>query len=243
MQEQIKLIVEYQEIDKNLKAIEDELNGSEEAKKYLVARKFLSTVKESLEALEKKAQAVTENYNAKIKELEKQVESLNEYEKAIDACENEAELEKLKKKFKDACSKISVLEQAVENYSKEMSELYKEYGKLGQQNRAMRAQYDEFAPKLEELKNSKKEEVASLKAKLKTLEEKIDKTLMERYSIRRKDKKFPIVFGLDLSKKMAYCPFCATSLTISFMEELGSHAIKECESCHRLIYGYEPNKK
>lgn len=243
MQEQTKLIVEYQEIDKNLKAIEDELNGSEEAKKYFVARKFLSTVKESLEALETKANTLTESYNQKVKELESEFESIKEYEKAVETCENEAELEYLKKKFKDACSKISSLEQAIETFSKEMSELYKEYGKLGQQNRAMRAQYDEFAPKLEELKNSKKEEVSSLKAKLKALESKIDSVLMEKYAVRRKDKKFPIVFGLDLSKKMAYCPFCATAVSISFMEELGSGAIKECESCHRLIYGYEPNKK
>lgn len=243
MQEQTKLIVQYQEIDKNLKAIEDELNGSEEAKKYFVARKFLSTVKDALSDLESKAQTLTESYNAKVKEFEKQLESVKEYEKAVETCENETELEYLKKKFSDACAKISSLEQAIENYSKEMSELYKEYGKLGQQNRAMRAQYDEFAPKLEELKNSKKEEVSKLKAELKSLEEKIDKALMERYAIRRKDKKFPIVFGLDLSKKMAYCPFCATSLSISFMEELGSHAIKECESCHRLIYGFEPTKK
>ena len=33
MQENTKLIVEYQELHKNLKAIEDELNGSEVAKK------------------------------------------------------------------------------------------------------------------------------------------------------------------------------------------------------------------
>ena len=37
MQQQTKLIVEYQEIDKNLKAIEDEVNGSEVSKKYAVS--------------------------------------------------------------------------------------------------------------------------------------------------------------------------------------------------------------
>ena len=122
---------------------------------------------------------------------------------------------------------------------KRMLELYKEYGKLGQQNRVMKAQFDEFAPKLEELKNSKKEEVQKLKSELKKLEQKIDSTLMEKYIVRRKDKKFPIVFGLDLSKKMNYCPFCATSFSISFFEELSAGNIKECESCHRLIYGFE----
>ncbi|MBQ3235188.1 MAG: hypothetical protein IJA97_03405 [Clostridia bacterium] len=243
MSEQTKLIVEYQEIDKNLKAIEDEVNGSEEAKKYLSARKFLSTVKENLSELEAKAQAVTENYNRAIADFEKYLATAKEYEKTVETCENEEELEYLKKKFADVCAQIAQMEQTISAISKEMADLYKEYGKLGQTNKVMRAQYDEYAPKLEELKNSKKEEVAKLKAQLKKLEEQIDKTLMEKYAVRRKDKKFPIVFGLDLSKKLNYCPFCATSMPVSFMEELSLGAIKECESCHRLIYGFEPNKK
>lgn len=243
MSEQTKFIVEYQEIDKNLKAIEDEVNGSEEAKKYLSARKFLSTVKDSLSELESKAQTLTENYNKAVSDFEKYVATAKEYEKTVETCENEEELEYLKKKFSEVCALISQTEQAVSALSKEMADLYNEYGKLGKTNKAMRAQYDEYAPKLEELKNSKKEEVSRLKAELKKLEDKIDKTLMEKYNVRRKDKKFPIVFGLDLSKKLNYCPFCATSMPVSFMEELSLGAIKECESCHRLIYGYDGTKK
>ena len=242
MQEQTKLIVEYQEIDKNLKAIEDEVNGSEVAKKYLVARKFLSTVKDSLSELDKKAQVATENYNLAVKELESLITSAKELEKSLDGCETEEEIEYLKKKYSDINSKISATEQNVNALNKEMTELYNEYKNLGQKNTVMKAQYQEFKPKYEELKNSKKDEVQKLKAELKALEEKIDKTLMEKYSVRRKDKKFPIVFGLDLTKKMNYCPFCATSMPINFIEELSSGEIKECESCHRLIYGYDGKK-
>lgn len=242
MQENTKLIVEYQELDKNLKAIEDELNGSEVAKKYLVARKFLSTVKESLSDLDKKAQVATDSYNASVKELESLVISAKELESSLDGCETEEEIEYLKKKYQDASAKISIAEQKVNALSKEMTDLYNEYRKLGQQNKVMKEQYDEFAPKLDELKNSKKDEVQKLRAELKALEGKIDKTLMEKYLTRRKDKKFPIVFGLDLSKKLNYCPFCATSMPMTFMEELSSGEIKECESCHRLIYGFEGKK-
>lgn len=242
MQEQTKLIVEYQEIDKNLKAIEDEVNGSDVAKKYLVARKFLSTVKDSLSELDKKAQVATENYNLAVKELESLISSAKELENSLDGCETEEEVEYLKKKYQDASAKISLVEQKVNALNKEMTDLYNEYRKLGQQNKAMKDQYDEYAPKLEELKNSKKDEVQKLKTELKSLEDKIDKALMEKYAIRRKDKKFPIVFGLDLSKKMNYCPSCATSMAMNFIEELSSGEIKECESCHKLIYGFESKK-
>ncbi len=242
MTEQTKLIVEYQEIDKNLKAIEDELNGSDVAKKYLVARKFLSSVKETLSELDKKAQSLTDGFNLAVSELESSIKSAEELGSTVENCQSEEELEYFKKKYSSACDKVNACQQKVDALSKEMAELYKEYGKLGQQNRIMKAQFDEFAPKLEELKNSKKEEVQKLKSQLKKLEEKIDSVLMEKYTIRRKDKKFPIVFGLDFSKKMNYCPFCATSLPISFIEDLGLGNIKECESCHRLIYGFEPKK-
>lgn len=241
MSEQTKLIVKYQEIDKNLKAIEDELNGSDVAKKYLVARKFLSTVKETLLELDKKAKSLTDAFNLAVSELEKSMKDAEELGATVENCQTEEELEYFKKKYSALADKVNENNQKVEAISKDMAELYKEYGKLGQQNRVMKTQFDEFAPKLEELKNSKKEEVQKLKSELKKLEQKIDSTLMEKYIVRRKDKKFPIVFGLDLSKKMNYCPFCATSFSISFFEELSAGNIKECESCHRLIYGFEDN--
>ncbi len=242
MEQQTKFIVDYQEIDKKLKAVEDELNGSEEAKKYFTAYKFLSTVKDKLLELDKKAQVATDNYNSAISEIESLVKSAKEFEKSLETCETEDEVEYLKKKCFEVNDKISLAEQKANALSKEMNELYNEYKKLGQANNEMKAQYAEYKPKLDELKNSKKEEVQKLKAELKQLEDKIEKSLMEKYQTRRKDKKFPIVFGLDLSKKMNYCPFCATSMPINFMEELSSGVIKECESCHRLIYGYESKK-
>ena len=79
MEQQTKFIVEYQEIDKNLKAIEDELNGSEEAKKYFTAYKFLSTVKDKLLELDQKAQVATDNYNLAIAELESLAEDFMEF--------------------------------------------------------------------------------------------------------------------------------------------------------------------
>ena len=243
MQEQTKYIVNYQEIDKDLKALEDQINGSDEAKKYYTARKFLSTVEESLTDLDKRAQFAIENYNASVSEFESLLKEVKEYEKAVDGCQDEGELEYLKKKFSDALDKINQAQQKVENASKTMADLYKEYSKLGSQNKVMMAQYKEFKPKYEELKNSKLQEINALKAKLKEIEGKIDSALMEKYMVRRKDKKFPVVFGLDLDKKLNYCPFCATQMPMNFMEELNSGVIKECESCHRLIYGFTTTKK
>ena len=83
MQKQAQLIVKYQETDKKLKLIEDELNGSEDAKKFFTARKFLQTVKEKLAELDQKAKVLTDNYNALLSEAKSLELSAKSYEDKI----------------------------------------------------------------------------------------------------------------------------------------------------------------
>ena len=59
--------MEYQEVDKGLKAIEDLLKNSEEFKKYALARKFLKTVNDTKAQIEEKAKALV-SLSARLKE-------------------------------------------------------------------------------------------------------------------------------------------------------------------------------
>ena len=96
---QAKLLVKYQEIDKKLKLLEDELNGSEEIKKFVTARKFLQLAKEKLPELDQRAKVLTDAYNFAITEannLENQVKGL---EKKALSCDNEEELIAFKKQL------------------------------------------------------------------------------------------------------------------------------------------------
>ena len=241
MQNQAKLIVKYQEIDKKLKMIEDELNGSEEAKKFFTARKFLQTVKDKLAELDQRAKVATDSYNLafnEVKNLEKQIKAC---EDAVLSCETEEELNALKKKLDDLKAKVSANEQKVDANLKEMNELYKEYADLGRKNAEMKAVYSEFGPKVQELKSAKDKEMEEIKAELNKIAKDINQEIMTKYLSRRKDKKFPIVFGVDLSKNAYYCPRCATQLFAGVVSELRQGEIKECETCHMLIYGKEGN--
>ena len=67
MKKDIEKLVNYQEVDKELKVLEDELRKSDEAQKFLTARKFLSTVNDSLAALENKAKVIVDSYNLTMK--------------------------------------------------------------------------------------------------------------------------------------------------------------------------------
>ena len=54
----LQAILNYQEVDKELYAIERELAGSEERKEYVKMKKFLEAAPEKLDALDAKANAL-----------------------------------------------------------------------------------------------------------------------------------------------------------------------------------------
>ena len=75
----IQELLQYQETDGKLKAIEQELSTSEERKKYMTARKFLEKAPEKLDALDAKANELKHIFDqlvAKYKEIE---DTIQEY--------------------------------------------------------------------------------------------------------------------------------------------------------------------
>ena len=135
--------------------------------------------------------------------------------------------------------KNTIISHKINNISKDMDELLKEFNKLRSATKQMQAQYNEYGPKFKALKESKDKEMNALKDKLLKLKDGIDDSLMEKYMIRRNDKKFPIIYGVDISKGSVYCPACATGMSINAVNELATGGIKECETCRKLLYVIE----
>lgn len=239
MNKNIEKLVNYQEVDKELKVLEDELRKSDETQKFLTAKKFLSTVNETLSGLENKAKVIIDSYNLAMAEIEKLNNIAEESSSTIDSCESENELNYFKKKFQATIDAISNLETKIASLSKEMDEILKEFNKLRVANKQMKAQYDEYGPKFKALKDTKDAEMKVLKDKLDKLKVGIDPVLMEKYQTRRNDKKFPIIYGVDISSGSAYCPACATGMSLTQINELGSGEVKECETCRKLLYALD----
>lgn len=239
MDKNIEKLVNYQEVDKELKVLEDEVRKSDESQKYLTAKKFLSTVNDSLSALESKAKVIVDSYNLAMTEIEKLKKTAEESSSTIDSCESENELNYFKKKFQSTIDAISNLEGKINSLSKEMDDVLKEFNKLRVATKQMKAQYEEYGPKFKALKDSKDAEMNKLKVKLEKLKADIDPVLMDKYQTRRNDKKFPIIYGVDISTNSVYCPACATEMSLSQKNELASGEIKECETCRKLLYALE----
>ena len=240
---QAQLLVKYQEVDKKLKQVEDEFNSNDAVKKFVGSTRALEQIKEKLPEIDQRAKALTEAYNFAITEagkLDKQVKGI---EKKALSCESEEELIALKKQLDDVKAKVAQNDQKIEETVKAMNELYKEYAELGKKNAEMVAVRKEFGPKAQASKVEFDKKKAEIRAELEKIAKDIDKELMNKYLLKRKDKKFPIVFGLDLTKNSSHCPRCATQLFSGFVSDLRQGKILECESCRMLIYGDDGSVK
>ena len=235
MENQIKLLVEYQTYDGQLKAIDDKFLQSEEYKKYFYAKKFLSTVKDSLANLDVKAKLLNDNYKGKSNEVLKLNGEILKCSEKVESCKTDEELEVLQKELQLLISTLEKLEGEIKQIAKETDDVLKELVRLGKETAENKANYKTYGEKCQQIKVENAQEVEKLKTKLEDIKKGIDPKLMSVYSARRSDKKFPIIYEVNIDKN-SYCPACATGLSITAIDELQKGGIKVCETCGKLLY-------
>ena len=141
MNKQIEMILAYQEIDKQLKVLEDELLKNEDTQKFFSAKKFLNTVNETLSNLENKAKTIVDSYNSALAEAKKLQNEVEVYTNAVETCEDEDSLNKLKQKYKNTCDLITSTENKINSLTKDMDALLKEFNQLRAKTKEMKVQW------------------------------------------------------------------------------------------------------
>ena len=229
----IKSLLEYQNVDAELREIEVSLKQSEERKKASSAKNFLNGANESVAKLDQRAEELASKYNASLHLLSKLEEEASEYEDISDM--DEDQLSYVKKKAQALTEEINNLTHAIDGLAKEIESVLKEFAQLKADIKRAKAQYSEYGPKYNELKASKEGEISKIQARLKKLESSIDAEILDKYKQRRNDKIFPVLNEAKEMSKHAYCR-CGTELSLTDYGNLKNGSIVECDSCHRLLY-------
>lgn len=228
----VQQLLKYQEVDEQLKAIEDALKSSDEFQKYAKATKFLKTVDESRAQYEDRSGALMSAYNDKQDELAKIVSEINEISSMLDGDSEEKEVEFLSKRVADLQKMLQSLDVQIQKLESDIKEVLSQYSNLAKKTKEYMSQRKEFGEKYEELKAQKDEERKKITSELATLEKGIPAELMKIYKDKRKDGKFKIVCKVEGD----YCTSCNTELFTADKEKLKKNKIIECPNCHKLIY-------
>ena len=232
----LEKLMEYQEVDKELKAIEDSLKASADYKKLAQATKFLRTVGDTKAQIEDRAKAL---YSLAA-ELENTYALLLEEQHEFDESDSAQELSTvsyLKKKSQELSRKFSALEAEINKLNQEIVDLTAQYKKLSANTKAMMEQREKSKEGYEALVKEKEAEKESITKRLKEIAKDIPKEYMEKYLEKRKDNKFPICYEIEINPKgSVHCTACGTEFSALQLTNLKQKGFIECENCRKLIF-------
>ena len=230
----INALLKYQEIDAEIKRIDDELSASEEKKKTAQAKKFVDTVSEKLGAIEQKAESLFNYFKEQEEKINKLNEAIAEFKTIIDSCttEDETEYDYYKKEMQKYVGKVKAIETELNQLKDDINETIQSYKTLQKSNNNAVAQYKEYAPLYKKLKAEKDKEKAEKEKQLFEAEKDVGADLLALYKTKRKDKIFPVV----VKAEGKVCGYCRTGLSMSAESTLNRNGYVECEACHRILY-------
>ena len=72
----------------------------------------------------------------------------------------------------------------------------------------------------------------SIEGELSKIAKKIPAELLEKYTLKRKEKLFPVVCEVQGNR----CPQCGIELSVSEISKLADGSFVECDSCRRVLF-------
>lgn len=226
-----KELLEYQEVDAELRKIEQELSVSEERKKYMQAKKFMETAGEKLEAQDKRAcdlKALAQKFAAEFEEISK---AISEYSELDEMVASGGDISFYKKNVQSLVDRLRMLKSEIAKLTENIEAAVEEYQKMKKQTISMQKQYKEYSEKFKEVKNARAEEVKEISKKLEKIGSKIPEEILTRYQAKRKERIFPVVAPLTNGRCI-----CGMDFAIAQQGALSGGGVIECEHCHRFIY-------
>ena len=231
----IEKLLAYQAEDAKLFEIEKKLNESDARKKGIQATRFLRSVSDTLASIEAKVQELNSAYEAAQSELQKVDEESEEFKTIAKNVIDEEEISYLKTRASKLAKTLDELLRKIQKLEQDMNELATQYTKLKKDTVAYQEQYEKSGAEYAKLKEASAPARKAIEEKLKELAAEIPSNVMEKYTEKRKDKQFPIVYKITAKDK--HCTACGTELSLKQLDELKQKDnVFECENCRKLLF-------
>ena len=229
----IEELLQYQEADGKMRAIELEIAGTEERKKYMTARKFMEKAPEKLDSLEAKALELKHLFEQLEKKHAEIADTLRDYEN-LDEMVGDAggEISFYKKSATQIADSLRALKAEIGKLTSQIEAASAEYQAAKTQTIAMQRQYKEYKEKYAKIKEAKAPQIAEVEKELAAISKKIPAQALEKYKAKRKEKLYPVVCEVTGNR----CPQCGMELSIAELSKLSDGTFIECDSCRRILF-------
>ena len=229
------VLLEYQDIDVKITAIQAKLMKSKIRAELLKKRKYLVDSQDVLKRLEAEAGEIRINVDTVVHKHENAIIRLTEIENIVNDEKEQLrirEVEHIVHEQQDLSSALGKLE-------KELAAIVNRLDKIESDIRIMAGKYPTIKKEYATLKAEYDKELAIVKGESKPFEEKlqelekdINKVSISRYKSAKRKHKHPIV---PVTNKM--CKGCNMDLPYVVLKKIKeSDVLLECENCGRLLY-------
>ena len=226
-------LLQYQEADGRLRAVEQEISSTEERKKYMTARKFLEKAPEKLDALDAKAAELRHVFELLEKKYAEIADTIKDYENLDEMIDEQGgEISFYKKNASQIADNLRALKAEINKLVAQIESASADYQTAKKQTIAMQKQYKEYKVKYTEVKESRAADIRKIEGELELIAQKVPKGVLEKYKAKRKEKLFPVVCEVSGNR----CPQCGMELSIAELAKLSDGNFIECDSCRRILF-------
>ncbi len=234
---QIELLVKYQEEDKKLRKIEQEINNTPERKEYIQAKNFLLKSPEKLEAFEKKAVSLKSSIEKLEKQCKEMEETLLDFDNLDELVEGGADISFYKKNVSKIGDTIRGLRSQIASLQEEAKKAHDEYTSLMKKGKQVQDKFNnELTEAYKAVVASRKEETDKIKHSQAEIAKELNPEFLNKYNTKRREKIFPVLIEVEETNGYMRCKGCGMDISLTDKEKLKAGKIIECDSCRRYLY-------
>ena len=228
----MKTILEIQKLDRQIRALEREVEKCPASVNFKTYKKILQEGKARFEQLENQANEIIKNYNSAMNKLSK--------------CKGESEiirkrnvpsinLENTSSLIADANSLVGELSEEnrrVEELVRRAEEIVRKSADLSNKLTEAKMRSSTIKAQIEQKKQEVAPKIAEIEKKIKELEPSVqEKDKYTQYLAMKEKGIFPVFVNLE----DVFCGGCKVELSLNFIEKLKTHKMLNCEHCNRII--------
>jgi predicted nucleic acid-binding Zn-ribbon protein len=229
---QVQQLLKYQEEDSKLLKIENEVSNSDERKKFVQTKNFITKASEKLDQLEGKAQELMSILDRLNKKYDEIVETLKDFEHLDELVEDGADISFYKRNAIGISENLKNLKAEISQLTAAVKEAGDEYQTLKKKVIVAQKQFPELQAAYQNVKKSKQAETQAICEQLEILAKDIDPEVLKKYQAKRSERIFPILCEVSSDR----CSKCGMELSIKGKEIVSSGRVIECEHCGRFLY-------
>ena len=228
----IEKILAYQNVEKELVEIKQQLTNNEDRKRATNAQNYIKKSEEINNGFEQKSGELIQLFTAlreQYKDLADELKEITSGKETVDSSDSAMYYENSAIELVD---KIAVLEQKITAIQSEMTQTFKDIENAKERLSLARKQFKENGAKYNEVLSAVKPKMETIQKELAKIAKDIEPAIMEKYKAKRNDNIFPVFYKSNGKN----CGHCLVEFPLLQQNELAEKNMLECEHCHVINY-------